>query len=244
METVKIFSDNNLETVVNGIFYVFNSKYYFMHTTGEMDDNEYVRLYVSQVCKEIKNTPTGPIDTGYMLGMEITNSEEWLKVQESITKIVNDKKTGTQSEEIQYLPMSMLVNFKIVGKNKFKLMKNIVEENFKVNLSMPGINQLPTPQPEIVIPSVEISSTQIQQPEIPQQKAPGQTLEQQNSNVTDVDNVLNSSVIAGTSDSINANEVIIDYRTRFFEEQEKNKELEEKIKKLNEKIDNIRNIIG
>ena len=140
MENVRIFLDNGVETNVNGIFYVFNSKYYFIYTTGELEENEYVKLYVVQVCKEVQNTPTGPVDTGYMLGMEIKDQEEWSKVQQSITKIVEDKKNSTQSPEIQYLPMNMLVNLKIVSKNKFKLVKHIVENDFNVVLSQPVVS--------------------------------------------------------------------------------------------------------
>ena len=136
MENTKIFIDNGSEANVNGIFYVFNSKYYFIYTMSELDETDYVRLYVVQVCKEIQNTPTGPIDTGYMLGMEISNPEEWSRVQESITKIVEDKKNNTTNSDIQYLPMSMLTNLKIISKNKFKLMKNIVQDNFKVSIDM------------------------------------------------------------------------------------------------------------
>ena len=42
----------------------------------------------------------------------------------------------------------------------------------------------------------------------------------------------------------NDSDVIIDYRSRFFEEQEKNQLLQEEIKKLNEKIEQIKNVIG
>ena len=113
MDNTKIILNNGTAVNVNGIFYVFNSKYYFIYTTGELDENEYVKLYLVQVCKEVQNTPNGPVDTGYMLGLEITDSTEWKNVQSSITKIVDDKKNGTVSNEIQYLPINMLVNLKI-----------------------------------------------------------------------------------------------------------------------------------
>ena len=204
MENITIISDNGVEINVNGIFYVFNSKYYFIYTMGEIDENEYVKLYVVQVCKEVQNTPNGPVDTGYMLGMEITNPEEWGKVQESITKIVEDKKSGTQSPEIQYLPINMLVQLKIASKNKFKLMKHIVVENFKAPL---------------------IINTQ-----------------RNENNSIDVD--LNNSIESSVKNTDIKDDVIIDYRTRFFEEQEKNQALEQQIKELNEKLENIKNIVG
>ena len=198
MDNVKIISDNGVEVNVNGIFYVFNSKYYFIYTMGELDENEYVKLYLVQVCKEVQNTNAGPVDTGYMLGMEITDSAEWKNVQSSITKIVDDKKSGTTSSEIQYLPITMLVNLKIVSTNKFKLMKHIIEENFKVVLTSPNVQT-----PNVVAP-----------------------------------------VNVQPSNSTANGDVIIDYRARFFEEQDKNQQLEEQIKGLEEKINNIKNIVG
>lgn len=234
MENVKIISDSGIETSVNGIFYIFDSKYYFMYTTCEMEDNDYVKLYVVQVCKEVKNTSTGPIDTGYMLGIEISNPEEWTKVQQSITKIVEDKKNGTKSNEIQYLPMNMLVNLKVVSKNKFKLMKQIVEENFGVTLLSEIVNNNAENE-EISLPDNlenNVDSQSYQSIEPLQSVESNVDFDQYSSNVDNADNTEST------------DDVIIDYRTRFFEEQQKNEELEEQIKILNEKLENIKNIIG
>ncbi len=236
MENTKIFLDNGTELTVNGIFYVFNSKYYFIYTMRELDENDYVRLYVVQVCKEIQNTPTGPIDTGYMLGMEISNPEEWASVQDSIMKIVEDKKNNTINSEIQYLPINMLTNLKIVNKNKFKLMKNVIENNFKVNVgtSMETLslgdfsknyNNLTSNDALTPIQPLEpISNAVMKDSSIP--------LENLNT------------IPSSTTSNIKDGDVIIDYRSRFFEEQEKNQELEEQIKKLNEKLENIKSILG
>jgi len=212
MEQAKIILDNGLEKNVNGILYVFNSKYYFIYTEGEITENDYVKLYIVQVCKEVKNTPTGPIDTGYMLGMEISNQEEWKTVQESVMKIVNDKKNQTQSQEIQYLPINMLVNLKITSSNKFKLMKQVVEENFKVKLSLnENTNVLP-----VTTPVSENTNNESQN--------------------------INSNPLPDSNNI--SSDVIIDYRARFFEEQEKKEELQEQIKILNEKLENIKTLIG
>lgn len=225
MEFVKIILDNGIEENVNGIFYVFKSKYYFIYTTGEIEENDYVKLYVSQVCKEVKNTPTGPVDTGYMIGVEIKNQEEWQNVQQSITKIVEDKKNDKQSPEIQYLPINMLVNFKLVSKNKFKLMKHIVENNFKVTVS----------QQESVAKNNDINLMISDDIDV-------------NVGIGGHESIIdNQDIEVGIKNGISEepkSEVIIDYRTRFFEEQEKNQQLEEQIKNLNEKLENIKNIIG
>lgn len=236
MENVKIILDNGAETNVNGIFYVFNSKYYFIYTSGELDETGYVKLYVVQVCKEVQKTPTGPVDTGYMLGMEIKDSDEWSKVQTSITKIVEDKKNRTQSPEIQYLPMNMLVNLKIVSKNKFKLVKEIVENNFKITITpqaLPAVNNVVNSVLDLNLDSnVPLNQSSIEEIK---------PLETLNNNVLPATNL---ETINNVIETENKSEVIIDYRARFFEEQEKNQQLEEQIRILNEKLENIKNIIG
>ena len=40
------------------------------------------------------------------------------------------------------------------------------------------------------------------------------------------------------------NNLILDFKTKYYEETEKNRRLEEEIKNLNEKINQIKNIIG
>lgn len=237
MENVKIISDNGVEINVNGLFYIFNSKYYFIYTTGETDENQYIKLYVVQVCKEIQKTPNGPVDTGFMLGMEISNADEWKQVQQSITKIVEDKKNGTQNPEIQYLPMTMLVNLKIVSKNKFKLMKHIVEDDFKVVL--PPVEDTP---------NVSIDNTIFQEVQPIEPFAPVDPVVPIASSMP-VESIQSESQvqpitpIQPVDNSENVGEVIIDYRARFFEEQEKNQALEEEIRILKEKLENVKNII-
>ena len=53
MENIKIFIDG-IQKDVYGLFYVFDSKYYFIYTEKEVDENGYVILYMSQVGKETK----------------------------------------------------------------------------------------------------------------------------------------------------------------------------------------------
>ncbi len=195
MNKSKILLDGNIEKEVDGIFYIYNSKYYFIYTEKEIDENGYVILHLVQIGKEIQNTPTGPVDTGFMIGVEV-QSEEWKSVQTSITKIVNDKKNNTQDPEIQYLPATMLNTVKIMSKNTFRLLKNILVDDFNVNFD--SIDNITN--------NIELSNTQ---------------------NINSVSN----------------DNVIIDYRSKYFEEEEKVKQLEETIKELNEKISAIKGIL-
>lgn len=185
MENVKVILEDGIETDVSCIFYMYNSKYYIIYTEKKLDENGYVILHLSQIGKEIQNSPTGPVETGYMIGVEVSDPTEWSNVQKSITKIVDDKKNNTKSNDIQYLSSDMLKNLKILSKKTFKLMKSIVESAFKVVISAP------------------------------------------------------SNLNTESSD----NEVILDYRTRFFDEQLKNEELQKQIDELTKKIENVKKAI-
>lgn len=222
MEKVNIILENGVEAEVYSIFYVYDSKYYLIYTQKEIDENGYVVLHLVQVGKEIKNTVEGPIDTGYMVGVQIGDPEEWKKVQESITKIVEDKKNGTQNPEIQYLPTNMLTTLKIMGKQTFRLLKNIVEDCFNIQINEQQNNEIiSNEEPISNINSIDVQVNN-------QQVEP--TLYQDNTNI-------------GTSNYELENDVIIDYRARFFEEQEKNEQLQQQINELTQKLNNIRQII-
>ena len=220
MDKVKIILENGVEKEVDGIFYLYNTKYYFMYTEKEIDENGYVVLHLVQVGKEMKNTQQGPVDTGYMIGVEITDQNEWGAVQQSITKIVEDKKNNTQSEGIQYLPINMLSTLKIMSKKTFRLMRSVIEGNFGVDL---GNITLQAPALTDNTQSVNTVTTQ---------EVQTQTTNAQPSNSY-------ANVNMGRDDS----EVIVDYRSRFFEEQEKNIALEAQLNELLGKIENIKKII-
>lgn len=146
MEKLSIILEDGVEKEVNCLFYLYNSKYYFVYTTKEIDENGYVVLYLSQIGKEVKNTERGPVETGFMIGAEITDSEEWKNVQTSISKIVETAKTKVADPDIQILPLSMLQKMKIVGKKKFRLLKDIVKNDLNVEFE----EAVTTPNPAVV----------------------------------------------------------------------------------------------
>lgn len=146
MEKLSIILEDGVEKEVNCLFYLYNSKYYFVYTTKEIDENGYVVLYLSQIGKEVKNTERGPVETGFMIGAEITDPEEWKNVQTSISKIVETAKTKVADPDIQILPLSMLQKMKIVGKKKFRLLKDIVKNDLNVEFEEAVI----TPNPTVV----------------------------------------------------------------------------------------------
>lgn len=234
MENVKILVDG-IQKDVHGLFYVFNSKYYFIYTEKEIDENNYVILYMSQVGKETKNTETGPVDTGYMVGVEITDKEEQQNVQTSISYIVEDKKNNTVNPLIQYLPMSMLTNLKIVSKKRFRLLKSVMVENFKLQFE-----NMAMPQDQTVINDMDLLSSSA----IPETR--------QSENDTSTEIPLNeltppqaqaTASTTVTNSSSNGSDVIIDYRSKYFEMEEKNKELQEQIDELNQKLNDIKKVI-
>lgn len=145
MEKLSIILEDGVEKEVNCLFYLYNSKYYFVYTTKEIDENGYVVLYLSQIGKEVKNTERGPVETGFMIGAEITDPEEWKNVQTSISKIVETAKTKVADPDIQILPLSMLQKMKIVGKKKFRLLKDIVKNDLNVEFE----EAVTTPNPTV-----------------------------------------------------------------------------------------------
>lgn len=249
MEKLNIILNDGVEKEVDCIFYLYNSKYYFIYTEKEIDENGYVVLYLSQVGKEIKNTPNGPIETGYMVGVEITDYEEWKNVQSSVAKIVEDAKNGTKSGDIQYLPLNMLSKLKIVSKKTFRLMKDIVVDSLHVDISNTLTTENPVPitlAQESAVPEANTinESTAIPLSDMVEQNVvantqPIETLEQPS---IFADNTPIQEPIS--NDSIEDNNVIIDYRAKFFEEQEKNNQLQQQIDELNNKIEQIKNILN
>jgi hypothetical protein len=208
MENIKIILDG-VQKDVYGLFYIFNSKYYFIYTEKEVDENDYVILYMSQIGKETKNTETGPVDTGYMVGVEVSNPEEQQNAQASISYIVEDKKNNTINPLIQYLPMSMLTNLKIISKKRFRLLKSVMMENFKLQFeSSQEMESLEDSSSKIEVPLGEVDPVQEQ---------------------TNLEN--------------NDSDVIIDYRSKYFEIEEKNKELQVQITELRQKLDDIKKVI-
>ena len=265
MDKAKIFLEDGNEKIVNCIFYLYNSKYYFLYTLNEIDENGYVRLYLVKVGKETATTESGSVETGNMVGIEVPTDEEWKEVQGSISKIVNSKKTKTEEKEIQYLPINMLVNLKIVSKKTFRLLANIIEGDFDVNLkeelntlesnpvlSDPNIDKpIETNENQLAEPLVNIgehlqdTSSPIENttddPNEPVVNKPIENTEEKESEETVVENTTEETPLS-TEDSANTNEenlpldnneisetentdsdynnsdIILDYRTRFFEE--------------------------
>ncbi len=242
MDRVSILLENGERKEVYSIFYLYNSKYYFIYTDCEIDENGYVVLHLVQVGKETQNTASGIVDTGNMVGIEIQTPDEWKSVQESITKIVDDKKNGTQSPEIQYLPISMLTNLRIVSKKTFRLLKGIITDDFKVPIPVEPAPENSTiqpiqpvmPQPVVAPVPIDISNITAPTPLVqPTEVVPTQSNEQV-SEVQPLESNSNNDI----------NDVIIDYRASFFEEQQKNIELQAKVDELTQKIESIKNLIG
>lgn len=244
MEELKILIDD-IEKQVFGLFYIYNNKYYFIYTEKEIDENGYVILYMTQIGRETKNTETGPVETGYMVGLEITDLEEQKNVQTSISYIVEDKKNNTINPQIQYLPISMLSNLKIVSKKRFRLLKSIMSDNFKLTFdSVNNLQSVEVTEPvEINQPIQQANNIVNGETSVPLNQFEStvltnevDTVQTQNIGVTEVEQ--------STNNQVEDNEtIIIDYRAKFFEEQEKNKELQSQLDVLTLKLEEIKKVI-
>lgn len=235
MEKIKIILENGVEKEVSCIFYLYNSNYYFIYTEEELDENGYVVLPVVKVGKEIINN----IDTGYMIGIEIQSTEEWKTVQESISKIVNDKKNNTTSPEVQYLPLNMISKLKILSKKIFRLRKDTFENVFRQNVD----NKLETTT-SVVLPQENLQNVSVLNTTSPAQP----TLNLENNVEQTIEPIAPAieQPIENSVSTVNkiSDDVIVDYRTAFFEQQVKNQELEAEIESLKNKIENIKNVVN
>lgn len=241
MENIKIFVDG-IEKDVFGLFYIYDSKYYFIYTEKEVDENNYVILYMTSVGKETINTENGIIETGAMIGVEITNIEEQQKAQTSISYIVEDKKNNTINPKIQYLPINMITQMKVVSKKRFRLLKSIMEENFKLNFNVVSttLEDINNSQIQTLIQEPIVVVPEIQEPiaVVPEIQEPITINEFQLPEMTQPE------IVTPISEEVsNNNNVIIDYRSKYFEETEKNKELETQIEILNQKLNEIKRVI-
>lgn len=257
MENVKIWIDG-IQKDVFGLFYIFNSKYYFVYTEKELDENDYVILYMTTVGKETKNTENGAIETGAMVGVEITNPEEQTIAQTAISYIVEDKKNNTVNPQIQYLPMTMLKELKIISKKRFRLLKSIMQENFKLEFndninsipSVVNINPIMPVEPIITDNTLQPLNTVMPESSsaiaLPQEQVVTPVVQNPIPESVVVDPIENQPVEMNQQlpDNNIGDNVIIDYRSKYFEEQEKNKELEAQIESLTQKLDEVKKIIS
>ena len=200
MDKLNVLLENGEKKEVDCIFYLYNQKYYLIYTEKELDENDYVKMNVVQVGKEVNQTPNGPVDTGYLIGVDVNSPEESQNVQNSITKIVEDKKNGTESPEIKYMPITMLNNLKISSKKTFRLLKSLVESYFGLVFEDDFVNNI---------------------------------------NKSEYEEMNDNATFSGNTD-----DVIVDYRSKFFEEEDKNKELQKQIEELTLKLESIKGIIG
>lgn len=176
MDNVEVTIENNLKNV-QGIYYISNNNYYFLYTEGMRDDNGYIIINIVKVLQEVVNTPTGQAPTGNLVGITITDEQEWKNVQKDISNIIDDKQ-NKKREAVRYLDINLLQKLIVKSNRLFRLKEEMYNKTFKQNTELPGDN------------------------------------------------------------------LILDFKNRYYEETEKNRQLEEEIKKLTEKLNQIKNIIG
>lgn len=129
MEELKIFSDSGNLIDVNCIYYYSNNNYYLIYTTKEIDENGYVVLYIAKIVREAVQNPS---DSG-LVGIKVTDEEEWKNVQTDVSKILEDKKNKTNSA-VHYLDSKNLVDLKIKNSRIFRLRPDIMKESLGIEL--------------------------------------------------------------------------------------------------------------
>lgn len=176
MENTEVTIDN-IKKDVQGIYYISNNNYYFIYTEGKRDDNGYIIINIVKVLQEVVNTPTGQSPTGNLVGLTVTDEQEWKNVQKDISNILDDKQ-NKKREAVRYLDINLLQRLIVKSNRIFRLKEEMFNKTFNQNTEMPN------------------------------------------------------------------NNLILDFKNRYYEEAEKNRQLEEQLKNLTEKLNQIKSIIG
>ena len=176
MENTEVTIDN-IKKDVQGIYYISNNNYYFIYTEGKRDDNGYIIINIVKVLQEVVNTPTGQSPTGNLVGLTVTDEQEWKNVQKDISNILDDKQ-NKKREAVRYLDINLLQRLIVKSNRIFRLKEEMFNKTFNQNTEMPD------------------------------------------------------------------NNLILDFKNRYYEEAEKNRQLEEQLKNLTEKLNQIKSIIG
>ena len=176
MDNVEVTIENIAKNV-QGIYYISNNNYYFLFTEKKRDDNGYIILNIVKVLQEVVNTPTGQAPTGNLVGLSITDEQEWKDVQKDIGNIIDDKQ-NKKREAVRYLDINLLQKLIVKNTRVFRLKEEMYNKTFEQS-----------------------------------------------------------------EESVD-NNLILDFKNKFYEEAEKNRRLEEEVKNLTEKLNQIKNIIG
>lgn len=115
---------------VQGIYYISNNNYYFLYTEGKVDENGYVVLNIVKVLQEVVNTPTGQSPTGNLIGLSISDENEWKNTQKDISNIIADKQNH-KNEAVRYLDINLLKNLIIKNNKIFRLKEDMYNKTFK-----------------------------------------------------------------------------------------------------------------
>ena len=176
MDNVEVTIENVAKSV-QGIYYISNNNYYFLFTEKKRDENGYIILNIVKVLQEVVNTPTGQAPTGNLVGLSITDEQEWKDVQKDIGNIIDDKQ-NKKREAVRYLDINLLQKLIVKNTRVFRLKEEMYNKTFEQS-----------------------------------------------------------------EESVD-NNLILDFKNKFYEEAEKNRRLEEEVKNLTEKLNQIKNIIG
>lgn len=130
MNKVEIMDTDGRKIIVSGIYYISNNNYYFIYTKEEQDNEGHIILYILKILQEVVNTQNGPMPTGYLIGIKITDENEYNLVKQDVVNIINEKQTKG-NQVVRYLDLSMLKNLKVKDQRIFKLNTDIYNEALK-----------------------------------------------------------------------------------------------------------------
>ena len=131
MKDVEITIDGTKKSVL-GIYYISNNNCYFLYTENKIDENGYIILNIVKVLQEVVNTPNGQSPTGNLVGLTISDENEWKATQKDISNIIADKQNH-KNDAVRYLDLSLLKNLNVKSNRIFRLKEDMYNKTFKNN---------------------------------------------------------------------------------------------------------------
>ena len=145
MQIIQILNPNNQALNVQAIrYFSMDDKRYFAFSLNEIDEQGYVKVYVSKVLGL----------NGTIAAYDIIDETEWAKVKEVVKSIIKANREGNPVP-VTDLDMNPLHNIKVNGQQAFKLMPNLVDSVVPSEVEMSGTNSLENE----TLPVAEVEST-------------------------------------------------------------------------------------
>lgn len=249
MQIIQILNPNNQALNVQAIrYFSMDDKRYFAFSLNEIDEQGYVKVYVSKVLGL----------NGTIAAYDIIDETEWAKVKEVVKSIIKANREGNPVP-VTDLDMNPLHNIKVNGQQAFKLMPNLVEwvganivvkEDNVVTSSVESVSVAPVEPVSNVVEPVEAVPVSVE-PTVDVATSNGDSQFASDSVVpsevemSGTDSLENETLpVAEVESTVSSSEENVSYKALYLEELQKNEQLLAEMTKYKTQLENIKAILN